>query len=319
MVTQDPMRGQGRTGGSTSGNQGVTEKVQQQAGQVMEQAGQKVGEVKEQVAEQATSRAEQGKEQATSSLGQMAGAIRQTSGQLRSQDQTGIAQYVDRAADQVENLSSYLNNRSVTELVGDVERFARREPTLFLGGAFLLGLVGARFLKSSGQSSQVSSGGQGYSSQGYSSAAYRGTTQPPSYSSYALPSQATSPAMDLGQATGGAGRTSGSGYGASTGTISGSTSYSGGATTGTSASSTPGMSSGSTSYSTGTTSGTSASGIGQSTGLPVGMPTSGGAGAVDDVIVGGPPITDAIVGGPPIDRPSSEGLRGTGDQGKERS
>ena len=34
-------------------------------------------------------------------------------------------------------------------MLGDVGTFARREPAMFLGGAFVLGLLGGRFLKSS--------------------------------------------------------------------------------------------------------------------------------------------------------------------------
>ena len=62
--------------------------------------------------------------------------------------------YVDQAADQVERLSEYVRERDVVQIAGDVEKFARREPALFLGGAFVLGLCAARFLKSSAQSSQ---------------------------------------------------------------------------------------------------------------------------------------------------------------------
>jgi hypothetical protein len=36
-------------------------------------------------------------------------------------------------------------------MVRNVEDFARRQPALFIGGAFMLGLLGARFLKSSAQ------------------------------------------------------------------------------------------------------------------------------------------------------------------------
>jgi hypothetical protein len=46
-------------------------------------------------------------------------------------------------------LSDYLRDKSLTDVVGDVERFARREPVIFVGGAFLIGLLGSRFLKSS--------------------------------------------------------------------------------------------------------------------------------------------------------------------------
>jgi hypothetical protein len=47
------------------------------------------------------------------------------------------------------NFSDQLRQKDVRELMSDVERFAQRQPTLFLGGAFALGLLGARFLKSS--------------------------------------------------------------------------------------------------------------------------------------------------------------------------
>jgi hypothetical protein len=38
-------------------------------------------------------------------------------------------------------------------MVRDAERFARRNPAAFIGGAFVLGLALARFLKSSGEGS----------------------------------------------------------------------------------------------------------------------------------------------------------------------
>ena len=37
----------------------------------------------------------------------------------------------------------------VDELVGDVQRLARRQPAVFVGSAFAVGLISARFLKSS--------------------------------------------------------------------------------------------------------------------------------------------------------------------------
>jgi hypothetical protein len=49
----------------------------------------------------------------------------------------------------VERWADYVQNTDAREMANRVESFARREPGLFLGGAFALGLVGARFLKSS--------------------------------------------------------------------------------------------------------------------------------------------------------------------------
>jgi len=102
-----------------------------------------------QAREQVTTKASAQKDRATEGLTSVATALRQTSEQLRSQDTGPVSQYVEQAADQVEKVTQYLQSKSVGEIVGEVERFARREPALFLGGAFALGLLGARFLKSS--------------------------------------------------------------------------------------------------------------------------------------------------------------------------
>jgi hypothetical protein len=119
--------------------------------EVASQAKETVSEVASQAKEQATSRVAQQKDRAAEGLGSLAQALRHTSQELRSQDQMGITDYVESAAERVENFSNYLRDRDIGEMVNEVERFARRQPALFLGGAFVLGLIGARFLKSSSQ------------------------------------------------------------------------------------------------------------------------------------------------------------------------
>jgi hypothetical protein len=55
----------------------------------------------------------------------------------------------------VEGISDYLRNRDFNDVVRDAESYARREPLLFLGAAFAVGFIAARFLKASApQSSQ---------------------------------------------------------------------------------------------------------------------------------------------------------------------
>jgi hypothetical protein len=49
----------------------------------------------------------------------------------------------------LERFSGYLSEREVGDLVYEAEDYARRHSAYFVGGAFLLGLLGARFLKSS--------------------------------------------------------------------------------------------------------------------------------------------------------------------------
>jgi ElaB/YqjD/DUF883 family membrane-anchored ribosome-binding protein len=123
----------------------------------MDQAKQQAGQLADQAKQQATSQLSSQKQRATQSLGSVSQALRQTGQHLREQDQGTIAQYTDKAAEQVERVSGFLKNKNVSELMSEAERFARQQPSLFLGGAFALGVLGARFLKSSSEHSQGSS------------------------------------------------------------------------------------------------------------------------------------------------------------------
>ena len=118
----------------------LTDQVQQTAGQVAEQAKQ-----------QALSQASTQKEHAASSLDAVAQALRQSGDQLRDKQQVPLANLAGTAAHQVEQFSGYLRNTDVNEMIRDVELFARRQPAAFIGGAFTLGVLAARFLKSSSQ------------------------------------------------------------------------------------------------------------------------------------------------------------------------
>jgi hypothetical protein len=114
---------------------------------VASRAKEAVSEVRHQAAEKIQARAESQKYRAADSLGTVAQSLRTASAQLPNQD--GVSRYMERAAAQVDNLASFLNNREVADLVDEVEEFARRQPAIFVGGAFALGMIGARFLKSS--------------------------------------------------------------------------------------------------------------------------------------------------------------------------
>lgn len=130
----------------------------EQVTQVKEQVQQTAADLKGQVTEQATGKLEEQKAAASGSLNTFAHAVRQTADQLEENDQTDLARYIHRAAGQVENLANYIGQRDLRGLAQDTEQFARREPALFLGGAFTLGLFAARFLKSSGSGGGAASG-----------------------------------------------------------------------------------------------------------------------------------------------------------------
>ena len=119
-----------------------------------------IRDVKNQVVDKAKTTFQQAKDRATSSLGEskgqvadqfgtMADALRRTTEHLRSEDQQRIASLADTAARQVEQIADYLRSKDARGMREDLENLARRQPALMIGGALILGLIGARFLKSS--------------------------------------------------------------------------------------------------------------------------------------------------------------------------
>jgi hypothetical protein len=58
------------------------------------------------------------------------------------------AQYIRQASAKMQGVADTVRERDVRELVGDVQDFARQQPTLFFGGAVVLGFAALRFLKS---------------------------------------------------------------------------------------------------------------------------------------------------------------------------
>jgi hypothetical protein len=101
------------------------------------------------VKQKAAAQLDSQKGRATDSISVIANAVRGTTTQLRNDQHDVIAQYVDRVADQLERVSTTLRDKDAGELLSDVRDFARRQPALFIGGSFAVGLLAARFLKSS--------------------------------------------------------------------------------------------------------------------------------------------------------------------------
>lgn len=89
------------------------------------------------------------------SLSSVATSLKTSSQELRNGDDGAIGGYVERVAEQLDRAAGYLDRSDVDDLVSGVERFARRNPALFIGAAFAVGVLGARFLKSSGASGET--------------------------------------------------------------------------------------------------------------------------------------------------------------------
>jgi hypothetical protein len=99
--------------------------------------------------EQAKSRLSSQKDRALDGVGGVTKAIRETTQSLRDRQHDTVARYVEQATEQVDRITQRLKEKDVVELLEDAQQLARRQPALFVGAAFALGLLGARFLKSS--------------------------------------------------------------------------------------------------------------------------------------------------------------------------
>ena len=89
----------------------------------------------------------------------VAGAVRRAANEF--DDQLPLAgQYIRRAATQIDSASAALRRRDLSELLGGVQDFARRQPTAFLGATVLAGFAVVRLLKSSTAPQQSSTGPQ---------------------------------------------------------------------------------------------------------------------------------------------------------------
>lgn len=148
----------------------IGHKVQEQTQQVKQQAQQAVQQGKQQ-AQQAVQQGQQiatrawdsgrsqartiltgQKENAATRLDDFVQVLRAAGGQLREQGHAGGAQAAEQLAGRVDQVAATIHQKEVEEIIADTEDFARSQPAVFLSLTALLGLLLARFLKSSGRS-----------------------------------------------------------------------------------------------------------------------------------------------------------------------
>lgn len=133
------------------------------------QATASAGHLAERAADIGLQQADRGREQAASGIDKVAQTIRRVSTDMET-EQPGIANAAQTAADQADRFAEYLRETDARQMIGNVEEMARRQPLIFLGGAFLLGVAVSRFIKAAGGPSgqgQAAQGGQ-YRRSGYS-------------------------------------------------------------------------------------------------------------------------------------------------------
>ncbi|HYJ91258.1 MAG TPA: hypothetical protein VEV84_08120 [Pyrinomonadaceae bacterium] len=106
------------------------------------------------VATKAKTAVEQRKNEFSTGLRSVADSFRQAGGQLQNSPESNrvaefTSDYTVKAAGAIENVANYFERKDPREMIRDVQGFARRNPAIFFGAAFALGILTARFLKSS--------------------------------------------------------------------------------------------------------------------------------------------------------------------------
>jgi len=87
------------------------------------------------------------KDAVANTVNSVAQALHQTSSQLQEGHAEPFTQLIDQAASEMERFSTHLRESDVDTLFGEVQDFARRQPAVFVGGAFLFGMFAARMLR----------------------------------------------------------------------------------------------------------------------------------------------------------------------------
>ena len=135
--------------GTAPANGGAGGEVAAKAGGVVADAKNAAGQVVEGLKARAATAADERKGTAVETLGTVAGALRGAAQQLQQGEVTALGTYADSAAQQLDKVAGYHRDKDLQGLTRDTETFARRHPEVFLGGAFLAGILAARFIKSS--------------------------------------------------------------------------------------------------------------------------------------------------------------------------
>ena len=153
LVKQAQDLGRDLKGQASEFTQKATDTVKSQAGNLTEQA----KEVASDAGEKLLTAVSDQKAAGADYVGNVANIIRRTAYEFDT-DMPQAGHYIRKAAAQIENVSEAMRNKNMSEIVGNVQDFARKQPTAFFGAAVLLGFAAVRFLKSAPANANQSAG-----------------------------------------------------------------------------------------------------------------------------------------------------------------
>lgn len=148
----------------TGNGENKMDKVKDTAKTLVDQAKSTATDAYTKVAEKATSAIEEHKSGFAGGLSGAADTVRRVSGTISDGESKNTvteyaAKYTETAAQKLESAAQYFEGTDLRGFARDAETYARRNPAIFLGAAFAIGILAARFIKSPSPS-VVSSGAE---------------------------------------------------------------------------------------------------------------------------------------------------------------
>ena len=148
---------------------------------LIDQAKETASQAYDAVTDKAATKLDEQKSTLSGGLSTVADSVRQVGENLNSSTtESGLAEaaakYTNTAAQKLEDVAGYFETKNVREMARDLEGFARRNPAVFLGAAFGLGFLAARFLKSTAPKYDTARAGQTFSSSSANRESHPGST-----------------------------------------------------------------------------------------------------------------------------------------------
>jgi hypothetical protein len=158
----------------------LKDKLQMEAHRTAEEAREKTKAESERLIDEAQRKAQEvvvaRKEAAAEFIHDMSEAVNSATDVLDRQGHHGAASLLKSAAGELDRLSTSMANREIDSLLHDFRDMAHRKPTLFFGGALLVGFGAARFLSASASHSRHGSTSTSYSRHEPASSRYEPAT-----------------------------------------------------------------------------------------------------------------------------------------------
>ena len=132
-----------------SPDEGLVDQASGMAQDAASAAQEKASELRDQGSERLREQFDQRSANAGAQARSLAEALRRSGNELSTEGNDGAAKLTGQAAQGIERVGIYLEQKHGDEVMRDIETFARRQPWLLAGLGMLAGATVARFLKAS--------------------------------------------------------------------------------------------------------------------------------------------------------------------------